>query len=416
VTDVVGVAQESTDVSGEELPEQTDSANETIYVARSAVCLLRLPRGFAPMFTTPQARDLANGVANEVCSKLESDPRVVTAKRQGPHEVHNARTDKFLGIDDEAENAVTAIVEYLSLRLNEPIVFEVRVPRKNQYKYRGVDDVPSDEYLAAWDGQSLFVQWTQTAAFSTGSGGHVVLDILAQAVRAAGYEIEIIACAPTCHHRFLHVDYVTFEGEPPDHFHLNGEVSIGESVTTPWSLPLSPLQNLQIIYERLATITELYGEAVSVATAVQHLESEARMDAEVVLKIAHQRSSRRRLPNIFGWVTDTWKLRGSSSYSRELTAELWYALVSIDTKKHRWVTIERRLRQLSDEHGLSEVSSILDVNNTAMESIDVEILKSSVQEVSARREGNVLAMATFVGALAALAGAALGSVLQSIWS
>ncbi len=384
-----------------------------VYVARAAVCLVRMPVDTKPMFTTPEARELSTGVSASVLKALEHDPRIASARAARASEIHNASTTTFLAIKDDEDSIVDSIEEYQALRLNEPIIFTVRVPAKNQYKYRGVDDIPSDEYLAVWDGQALIVQWSQETPRRTQSGGHVVIDVLGDAVKTAGYELVVIACAPTCHHRFLHADFVAFEtDEPSDHFHADSEPHSSASVIVPWSKPADDLENLRRLHGALAPAMHEHGLAMSTAFAVAYLEHRARVDADVVLKITHDRATRRRFPHITGAVVDGWRMRGTRAFSRELVADLWYALVSLDTRKNDWVAVSSRLRELAEADGFHEVEALTDVRNKAMERIELETLKAAVQEVSARQEGRVLAWATFSGAVAAIGGTVIGSLLR----
>lgn len=389
-------------------------AAEPVFIARAAVCVLRLPDSADSMFTTPEARRFADEVQEKIETALEADSRVSEVIHVRSSAVDNASTHSYWKIHDDQEKLTDSFDGYEGLRFNRVTVFRVRVPLKNQPRYRNMDDVPSDDYLVVWDGESAIVQWEQDSPRSTGSGGHVVLALLEEVVAATGYEVEVVACAPTCHHRFVHADFVSFSGEHDhDEFQINGSALIGSTVETPWGKRPSDIENLNHTYRALQGPLAVYGQARSLATFILFLEHRARGDSADVLAIAHQRASRSTIRHPRQWVRDTWALRGSRRESRELMSGLWLALVTIDSQRRVWRALERRLRESLRTARMPVLVSELDVDTAQIEAQDVSLLKDSVAELGARTEGRQLLLATGSGAVAALAGAALAALLTS---
>lgn len=202
----------------------SDSADTSVFITRVAVCVLRLPEDAGSMFTTPEARSFAESLQGKFEKALQLDSRVAEVIAVPAHPFDNAATDTYWEVRIEADKLTDAFARYEGLRFNRPTVFRVRVPAKNQPRYRSLDDVPADEYLVAWDGQGVVVQWEQDSPRSTGSGGHIVLSLLEELGQSIGLSVEVIACATHCHHRFVHADFVSFSGEHDhDQFEIRGD-------------------------------------------------------------------------------------------------------------------------------------------------------------------------------------------------
>ncbi|GEM_PF-4464080 len=388
-------------------------ADPSIFVVRVAAAVLRLPKGSNPMFLSDEARELADSAWDAIGEALLSDPRVksVPPRSEGAR-ANNARTVKYSEVDDDADDILSTVNDFYGLRLNQPMRFAVHVPRKNQLKYRNIDDVPAETYDAVWDGEFLMVQWEQDSPRRANSGGHVVIEVLAQAVTAAGWGLSQIACTTGCLHRFLHADFVTFADVPDaESFEVPSYGGVGGSVVTPWGKPKDAWENLARMHHAVYNAVGLYTVGRTQADAIMFLERVARADVETLLEVAHRRATRRRFPHIIGSVVDSWNLIGAGRITRELTSELWVALVRLDTLRRAWATTDDRLRRAVNESGLGAVKAVQDIDQDAVRSVELDLLKASVQEISTRRDGRLLALVTFVGALAALSGGLVGALI-----
>ena len=88
---------------------------------------------------------------------------------------------------------------------SDPIAFQLHVPAKNQPKVFDSDTIPSEDYFVLWDGGNLLVGWEQPAGGHVGSsGGHIVEEVVEQAVERAGVDLMVQACNPDCACVFLH--------------------------------------------------------------------------------------------------------------------------------------------------------------------------------------------------------------------
>jgi len=409
ITDVQGVVTEPDEHAAELLPENPDNS---IFVVRAAVCVLRLPDSADSMFTTPEARDFADSVQQRVEAALQADARVTEVVDVPTPVVDNAATDRYWEVKEDERKLTDSFNSYQGLRFNRVTVFRVRVPAKNQFRYRSLDDVPSDEYLVAWDGQNVLVQWEQDTPRSTGSGGHVVLDLLEDVGRVVEHPVVVVACAAACHHRFVHADFVTFAGDHQHpEFQVNGPAVIGRTVETPYGKAPTDLQNLRRTYRALQQPLAIYGQAKTLAALILFLEWRARADASAVLDIAYQRAHRSSFRHPLRWLRDSWGLRGLRRESGELMAGLWLSLVTIDSRRGSWRASANRLVAALEESQMSALAPELDIQGEQIEQLDVSLLRESVAELGARLEGRQLLLATGSGAIAALAGAALAALL-----
>ena len=392
-----------------------ESVNEPqgpIYVCRVALPLLRLSDDTPPMFTMPEARKLAAEVEAKVRNALAEDPRVAEVYPSRALEVDNARTHTFFDFDMGADNLIEALSTFQVLRFNDVLQFRVRVPAKNQPKYRSRDDVPSDEYLVVWDGVSAAVQWEQQTTMATGSGGHVVLDLLCDIGAVAGYPVEILACSAGCHHRFVHADFVTFDDDDlPSNFAKAGETPVGSTVVVPFRRHDDAFDNLMHTYVVLHPVLNSFAETKALADAVSFLEDRGRRDATEILDIAYRRAARSHLPDVRNWWRDKRKLRGSRRRTRQLIAGLWLTLATTDEHVRTWQWSNARFNELLEGRRLTELKSDFDTGEHEIQSMDLSLVRASLEEISSRMEGRMMLMAGFAGAGAALAGSTVTALL-----
>ncbi|MEX5299131.1 hypothetical protein RCG67_10170 [Kocuria sp. CPCC 205292] len=389
--------------------EETQSGVQgPLYVGRFGVVLLRLPDGSEPMFTTPDAREFSHSVSEKLRKALDVDPRVVKVYiERAIKTVDNARTHTYWEFNSEAEDFGEFIDRFEVLRLNEPIVFRVRVPIKNQPIYRGIDDVPSDEYLVVWDGVSVLVQWNQDVTEATASGGHIVFDVLEAAAGEAGYAAEVVACSAECHHKFVHADVVTFDGDThPDKFVISGETPVGVGVITPFNREKDDLSNLLRTYHEISYAVDIYSQVRDSVDSIYSMETKARSDSAKLMLIEYSRASSRQFPNPRS-VVDAWKLRNFRGESRKLLSGLWLAMNYVESFEREWRRSSVRFKSVLEENGLEKLTPIFDIGEEEIEALDLSLIRENLQDSSSRMDSRMIFFATLAGAGAALGGAAL---------
>lgn len=399
--------------SSAESSEDADANDDSsVFITRVASCVLRLGEDAPWMFTTPEARALADELQSRVTARLRADSRVTEVVEVPVHPVDNAATHTYWKIDPAKQELEDAAVPYQGLRLNQPSLFRVRIPIKNQPLYRNIQDVPSEEYLVLWDGVNVIVQWEQSKPRSTGSGGHAVLDLLTQAVKEAGYEVEVLACAPTCHHRFLHADFVSFSHGEHDHdFKITGEARIGVTVENPLGKRQSDEENIWTFYMYVQTPLAIYGQGRSTSNYIFFLEERIRQDAAISLQLAHERSRKSSVRHPVLWARDSWRLRGTSRHIRELMSGLWLALVTLDAQRGSWRHTHDRLVESLTASRMPGLSEPFDIGERQVQSQDVGLIRESIANLDARIEGRMLLWATAAGAVCAISGGLIAALI-----
>ncbi len=150
--------------------------------------------------------EVKRALLDELVATLDKDPRVTRV--QAPRELNTHYTYLRRYWPERTRTSAERLLtgaDYMSvLLLPEPVLFTVRVPKKNQPTKHGFDDVPSDTYDVAWDGVTAWVIWAQSSPDIPKSGGHVVRDVLDDAARALGGGVYEQACSPGCTNIFLH--------------------------------------------------------------------------------------------------------------------------------------------------------------------------------------------------------------------
>lgn len=377
---------------------------EAVFIARAAIALCRLPPGTEPMFTVPAARKLSRQVAQEFRKGLDSDWRVSEVLPEGPdRDLDNARTSSFIEISPEAVALTDAIAPFEALAFNSPIMFRISVLAKNQPKYRNMDDVPTDDYLVIWDGIEVVVQWEQSSPRATGSGGHIVFDLLKEVGKSLGYPVEILACSSSCHHKFVHGDFVTFADiGHGDEFHIHGETPVASTIHTPYSKDVPDIENIRRTFASTAGLIHTFAQAKSLLDALGYLDWRARHDSNELLSMAYENASRRRLPHVAGWLADLWRQLRSSRRRRELIASEWLALTSIDTYRATWRARNAEFHQFASNPRVSQITHLFDTGQDAVEAQDMTVVRSALQESSTRADAGRLLIATAAAAVAAV--------------
>ncbi|MBB6564755.1 hypothetical protein HPO96_19605 [Kribbella sandramycini] len=381
----------------------------SVYVCRMAVLTLRLPEAVEHSYGSPEMSKLASEADARLRKALDADARVIEVEPPGDNGIANAATYYFTSTDQEQSDLAEATGGYQVLRLDGILYFRVRVPIKNQPLYRNISDVPTDEYLVAWDGISLAVQWRQDKLSPTGSGGHVVFDVLKDVAAEAGYTAENIACTASCLHEFVHAELVTVADSPPDQLRTIGRTTIGPVCILPFSMQGTDLENLQRIERMVSYSLNYYARGRNREDAIHFLEQRARDDAAEVLYLSYERAARRRWPNP-AVLLDLWRLRGSRFRTRKLLAGLWLALALVDSHRRNWAEADEFLAETIADNGLELLADSLEIDR-GVKDLDLSIVRSTIERTATHLESRLVVLATFAGAVAALAGAGLTVLL-----
>ena len=176
----------------------------------------------------PMSTRVADGarLTSELATRLRADPRVEEVLDP------DADDDNAFSFQQFYPSEVTDMKSILfgrdagkALVRRSPIQFRVRVPIKNQPIHLGTKDVPSDTYAVAWNGITLIVIWEQKTSRIPLSGGHIVIEVLSDAVSGLnGAALINQACSSHCSFKFMHPSMVL--NDPDEELEAEDHVGI----------------------------------------------------------------------------------------------------------------------------------------------------------------------------------------------
>jgi hypothetical protein len=290
-----------------------------------------------------------------------------------------------------------------SLQISTPVEFSVRVPVKNQPVVSGANDVPSDVYECAWDGETLAVGWEQDSQGMPLSGGHVAIDVLSDVLAKMGDSLYVQACSPGCHNQFVHqtIAVVTADSDSQATIRLrDGQIEAavkgGELDAAVW-----------FVHNACGGAINAFAEAKGIYQRISDLELLARQNLDHLLGhyVEHAELAARPLRNT---VRSRWRQRRWRREAQVLMANIFIALSAIETLKTQWADSRRTLR---DAEAVALVEPDLRGDDHAIDKLDLSQVASATEHLATRIDNRAEVLATSVGALGgAVSGAAVSGV------
>jgi hypothetical protein len=356
-------------------------------------------------------------LASELGRALDEDSRVTRV--EVPEDLDPAWSPVFRAYpamtDMSDQTGVHARTRHFHVqRISLPIKLWIHVPEKNQPVTHADDLIPTEDYYALWNGQTLIVAWEieRAAKFGWG-GGHVVADVIEKAAKRSGCDIYVQACSRHCEHMFIHTDVLlemVDEGprwEPSKtksrlvlQVKARGDSSVEAAASTAW-------RNLRNSIEDFAFMK-------NAARNVLDLENVIRFDLDDLTEMHLEAARRASLPWAPPW-RESWRpkrwglTRGIQQYrsrhwrraARILLAQLWLALASLEFVTRRWSSEGVRFRRSSEEARVSALFELDEiVDGTAVRELDTSLMEKAVSHAADRLDNTATAWATFGGAIA----------------
>ena len=297
-----------------------------------------------------------------------------------------------------------------SLVVNRGLGFPVRVPERNQPKKRANDKVPA-EYQAIWDGILILITWRIPTSTSLPlSGGHVVAEILSDALARLNFSLYVQGCNPVCTHGFAHTDIRFIEEED---FREAVDYTESSRLREVHALvpPLDDRQLMEGVFSDLRIVTHRFSLLKNLGRRILEAERDGHKTLESLMEINYMRATLPTLPLVERY-RKRWETGGWLPKTRLLIARAWMGLAYIESLRQEW----NKLRLEFERNAKIRGKYHLFVRDYADEvdrvkSLDLELMRSGLQEIAERLDSRALLRVT---ATAAIAGAVAGGIVGAI--
>jgi hypothetical protein len=342
----------------------------------------------------------ADGIVERVADALKADSRVVQV--DAPPQEDSWCTSEVLYPSpiptEEGVGVDTWNYHLHSFRFGAPMRFTVAVPPKNQPRMTEGDELPTS-YEVWWDGVVILTSWRLPASEPIGlSGGHVIEEILSDALEREGFGLYVQGCSANCTAGYAHT---TLRLLPSEGKH--DEVQYVESmfVNEVTALVPGPLAAMpETLYLDLRIPAGQFTVVKNLGRRILDLEATARRSLDGLLSLGTDRTE---LPLLSrrDRARQRWRLRHWRAQSRRRVAELWRALSLIERLRRQWAgerfefddtTSSRGLRRLFARDHAGEVARI--------ESLDLGLMRAAVEEAASQMDRRALVRVTGAGAIA----------------
>jgi len=319
--------------------------------------------------------------------------------------------DRNLTTDDDI---LAASDSFYGLYFTTPLFVSINVPVKNQPRHHGADDIPTDDYLIAWDGVTACVGWQQEddSGLLPLSGGHVGFNILSEALAKIGSSLYNQACTPECKNLFFHsVGVLRDSGDRRSGTEFVAATDYrGVDVSLPslddledgltWlmlsiGLIAKEFSQLKNKGQRLLDIYEIAEESTSSVVALQY--SGMSMSSAGIGQILRQ------LRHI---------VRGKRQIRLTL-ARAWLCLAHIETLRRQWYDRSESLGEWPGQQGFVDQFLAGDFADDFQRigRLDTVPIRAALDSVSVRLDTGAIVVATAFGGVAGAVAGFLAAIL-----
>jgi len=389
-------------------PPSRESESGPHRMCRVGNLLWKLPKNADA--SEPMSSSGKRAALESVCNALEEDSRVVEvivpsinpdftgSHRFYPDLPRTSRSDLFTGED-----------RFGVMKLSNPILFKVHVPKKNQPAWHGYDNIPTEDYFVSWDGVTAFVAWEQDSDHIPLPGGQIVADILDSALAAHRAELYIQACSPICHNIFFHTDLYLRPADPcledgtpiTERRHAENAVDI----SIPRDMSMFDTLNWLSLY--LRDVGDEFAVLKNLSRRVMDIESLIRDEMTHLLGHYYEHAVITTKP-LWRSLKARWQMRWWRREARQILAGLWLSLANAEGLRRNW---EDSRREFDDEKLVLIFESDYSDDIAVVSSLEMSHLDATIEQISRNLDNNAVVLATVLGALAGgLAGALIGLI------
>ena len=228
-----------------------------------------------------------------------------------------------------------------------------------------------------------------------------------------GHGLYVQACNPSCDFRFLHVTLRVARVEGLQRTRILAKQDDLQEIEVSVGGADDPDAMTHEVFSEIRTHVAMFALMKNLGRRLLDVEDTTRAELRSLLS-AYQVSSEMKAKPLFRTIADRWRTRGWRRQARATAGRLWLGLASLDSIQRIWSERRYSFESVAEK---SEWGSALfgrDLDELpAIQSLDLEILRSGVEHASKRLDNREVVLAT---ALGAVGGAVAGSTLVSILS
>jgi hypothetical protein len=399
----------------------TDTPEPAPYFARTAICFMRVD---------DEGDD--DALYQRLTRALKDDPRVETidAPDQNEHSLSRPILSSFgsFASDDsvDLDEAPDPFSHLHAFSFRNPIVLQVRSPRRLQQNYQSFNYIPADRYWAAWDGLTLVVLWeledrgdsreseltSQDLRRATSpSAGLLVQDILKDAVDKCDEQFRTVPCSPNCNYPFSHADLVvkTIGESENTLFH---DPTAGYKVGVDLAADHSPIEAVEALHRSLAFASKTFARMRSDGQTMEAASWQAHSDVSRLLEINYEQAVIGTRP-FFKSLRERWNARGWRREERRLVARISLELATIEHVRGGW-SRSKKLYDDSAQKGNVGVtfSHEYELSLNAVSSLELAEAHAAIDRVTGSLDMRSLILVT---AVASIIGAIVGALAASLF-
>jgi hypothetical protein len=351
--------------------------------------------------------------ADKLRSALEEDPRVQWVRGGIPEKHWDQQPQYYPFPPNSYESSLLGTDLVRSFTLSDEFTFKVHVPKKNQPKRYDVDDIPTEDYLAKWNGEVLAVFFEHAPTYDVAfSAGQVVGDILQEVTEQVGLGLYRQGCSLSCDDLFSHTSLAII---PSEHA-VEGPIVIDEPKDAPPDMPLMeayvPVSwDMQEIADtcflELKVAIAYFYRMKNTAHRLLHVDHMMTHERSDLLELQYQRA---KFPEarLSRKVQELWKLRSWSNKAQAAMARLWLQVSEIEDLKRTWSRERFEYRRDAAQFGRELLFLIDDDDDvSSIEEIDLSLTQSALDNAAGRLDARSISLITLVATLAGGIGGAL---------
>lgn len=366
------------------------------------------------MLKVPCETPPKNEIIESLKRAIESDVRVSSVELTDQRPEWMRRLSFFPTSEPATKDQILSGSDHFHcVTLSDPILITIHVPKKNQPKFMGYSDHPSDSYFVAWDGLTAVVAYEAPVKGKplARAAGQIVPEVLADCAKKAGLGLHVQACSPSCKNLFTHTDVVLEEFSGSSRHELQAKVpGWARRVYAPASE-----SGLDAACQYLRWISQsayFFASFKNSSARINDLDRAASDTLRRVLGLQYRRASTLELPSAQR-IRAAWTGRHDGRIIRKSIGQLWLFAAVRESLLDDWNDRRDRFHDLAGRQGYEDLFApdLLD-SERSVSRRDPSLITQAVSQVSTGLDARLIAIVTAIAGLSAILGAVIGAALH----